>query len=196
VTNEARADRRRFRGIAALCFVASAALMVSWCAAMPAHCAMAMPGGWTLSMTWMRMPGQTWLGAAAAFLAMWTLMMVAMMLPSLVPILERYRDAVAGTGAARLGRLTAVVSSAYLLVWTAVGVAVFPLGASLAALAVAQPALARAVPAAIGVVAIAAGALQLTAGRCRPISGRRGATAYGSAFTAPPPAPDSPSCCC
>lgn len=32
-------------------------------------------------MTWMQMPGQTWLGAAASFLGMWIMMMVAMMLP-------------------------------------------------------------------------------------------------------------------
>ena len=44
-----------------------------------------MPGGWTMSMVWMRMPGQTWPGAAASFLGMWVVMMVAMMLPSLAP---------------------------------------------------------------------------------------------------------------
>jgi len=48
---------------------------------------MPMPGGWTMSMAWMRMPGQTWPGAAASFLGMWIVMMVAMMLPSLVPML-------------------------------------------------------------------------------------------------------------
>ena len=57
---------------------------------------MPMPGGWTMSMTWMRMPGQTWPGAAASFLGMWIVMMVAMMLPSLVPMLWRYRKAVDG----------------------------------------------------------------------------------------------------
>jgi predicted metal-binding membrane protein len=36
-------------------------------------------------------PGQTWPGAAASFLGMWVVMMVAMMLPSLVPMLRRYR---------------------------------------------------------------------------------------------------------
>jgi predicted metal-binding membrane protein len=48
---------------------------------------MSMPGGWTMSMAWTLMPGQTWPGAAASFLGMWTVMMVAMMLPSLVPML-------------------------------------------------------------------------------------------------------------
>ena len=35
-----------------------------------------MPGGWTMAMAWMRMPGQTWPGAAASFLGMWVVMMV------------------------------------------------------------------------------------------------------------------------
>ena len=48
---------------------------------------MEMPGGWTMSMAWMRMPGQGWPGAAATFLGMWIVMMVAMMLPVLVPML-------------------------------------------------------------------------------------------------------------
>ena len=80
-----------------------------WCASMSAVDEMPMPGGWTMSMAWMRMPGQTWPLAAASFLAMWVVMMVAMMLPSLVPMLWRYREAVAGTAKTRLGRLTALV---------------------------------------------------------------------------------------
>jgi hypothetical protein len=48
------------------------------------------------------MPGQTWPGAAASFLGMWVVMMVAMMLPSLVPMLWRYRQALGRTGETRL----------------------------------------------------------------------------------------------
>ena len=65
---------------------------------MSAMGAMPMPGGWTMSMAWTRMPGQTWSGAAASFLGMWVVMMVAMMLPSLAPMLWRYRQAVGRTG--------------------------------------------------------------------------------------------------
>ena len=65
-----------------------------------------------MSMAWMRMPEQTWLGAALSFLGMWVVMMVAMMLPSLVPMLLRYRNAVDATAKARLGRLTALVAVA------------------------------------------------------------------------------------
>ena len=62
-------------------------------------------------MAWMRMPGQTWSAAAASFLGMWVVMMVAMMLPSLVPMLWRYRQAVGRTGETRLGRLTMLVGA-------------------------------------------------------------------------------------
>src|SRR5207245_2010916 len=83
------------------------------------------------SMAWMRMPGQTWRGAAASFLGMWVMMMVAMMLPSLVPMLWRYRQAVGRTGETRLGLLTALVGVGYFFVWTVFGMAAFPLGVAL-----------------------------------------------------------------
>ena len=138
---------------------------------------MPMPGGWSLSMAWMRMPGQTWTGAAVSFLGMWTVMMVAMMLPSLMPMLWRYRRALDRRDETRLGRLTALVGAAYFLVWTLFGMAVFPLGVVLAQLAMRLPAVSRAVPIAVGGVVLLAGALQFTAwktyrlARCRETSG-------------------------
>ena len=123
-----------------------------------------MPGGWTMSMAWMRMPGQTWPGAAASFMGMWVVMMVAMMLPSLIPMLRRYREAVTGAGrSARSARLTALVAAGYFVVWTALGMAAFPIGVALATVEMRQPALARAVPIAVGLVVLVAGFLQLTA---------------------------------
>jgi hypothetical protein len=104
-----RASQQAFCGVSALFFAASAAVTIVWCASMSAMNEMPMPGGWTMSMAWMRMPGQTWPGAAASFLGMWVVMMVAMMLPSLFPMLWRYRQAVGRTGMTRLGRLTALV---------------------------------------------------------------------------------------
>lgn len=129
-----------------------------------------MPGGWTMSMAWMRMPGQSWPGAAASFLGMWVVMMVAMMLPSLVPMLVRYRVAVGRLGEARLGRLTALVALGYFLVWTVLGVAAFPIGVALAEVEMRQPALSRAVPLAAGVVVLLAGALQLSAWKARHLA--------------------------
>src|SRR3954452_8750420 len=133
----AREQRRSsedvFLGVSALLFVASAAGTVAWCGSMSAMGEMPMPGGWTMSMAWMRMPGQTWPGAAATFVGMWVVMMVAMMLPSLVPMLWRYRWAVGGIREARSGRPTAVVGRGYFAVWAVLRVAAFPAGVALAA---------------------------------------------------------------
>jgi predicted metal-binding membrane protein len=173
-----RASQQALFSVSALLFAASTAMTIAWCASMSAMGGMPMPGGWTMSMAWMRMPGQTWPGAAVSFLGMWVVMMVAMMLPSLVPMLWRYRRAVGHAGGARLGRLTALVGMGYFFVWTVFGVAVFPLGVALATVEMQRPALARAVPMAAGVVVLIAGALQFTAWKahhltcCRESPGR------------------------
>ena len=131
---------------------------------------MPMPGGWEMSMAWMRMPGQTWAGAAASFLWMWTVMMVPMMLPALVPMLARYRRTIGPRGGARRAALTAVVAAGYFFVWTALGALVFPVGAALAAVEMSLPPVARAVPAAVGGVLLAAGALQWTRWKARQLA--------------------------
>ncbi len=184
-----RASDHVFFGVSALIFAGGAALTIVWCATMSAMGEMSMPGGWTMSMAWMRMPGQTWPGAAASFLCMWVVMMAAMMLPSLAPMLWRYRRAVAGTDPTRLAGLTALVGIGYFFVWTAFGMAAFPLGVALAAIEMEQPALARAVPIAVGVVVLSAGVLQFTAWKahhlacCRETPGR-GRTLPADAGTA------------
>jgi predicted metal-binding membrane protein len=101
---------------------------------------------------------------------MWVVMMAAMMLPSLVPMLLRYREAVGGTGETRLGRLTALVGIGYFFAWSVFGIAAFPLGVALAAIEMQHPALARAVPLAVGVVVLFAGALQFTAWKARHLA--------------------------
>jgi hypothetical protein len=60
-----RGSQQTFLGVSALAFAASAAGTIFWCASMSAMGEMPMPGGWTMSMAWMRMPGQTWPAAAA-----------------------------------------------------------------------------------------------------------------------------------
>jgi predicted metal-binding membrane protein len=179
-----RASGRALLGAAALLFAASAAVTIGWCASMSAMGGMPMPGGWTMSMAWMRMPGWTWTGAAASFLGMWIAMMVAMMLPSLVPMLWRYRQAVAGAGEPRLGRLTALVGVAYFLVWKAFGLAVYPLGAALAALEMRYAALSRAVPIGVGAVVLVGGALQLTTWKARDLACCRKAPGAGRTLPA------------
>jgi predicted metal-binding membrane protein len=172
-----------FLGVSALLFAVSAAVTIVWCASMSAMGEMTMPGGWTMSMAWMP-AGQTWSGAAASFLGMWVVMMVAMMLPSLVPMLWRYRQAVGSTGETRLGRLTALVGVGYFFVWTVFGMAAFPLGVALATLEMQQPALARAVPIAVGVVVLIAGSFQLTAWKARHLTWCRGAPGRGRTLPA------------
>jgi predicted metal-binding membrane protein len=175
-------SERAFFGVAALVFVASTTVTILWCGSMAAMDGMDMPGGWTMSMAWMRMPGQSWAGAAVSFLGMWIAMMVAMKLPSLVPMLRRYRRAVGARGRGRLGRLTALVGVAYFLVWTAVGLAAFPLGVALATIEMRHPLVASAVPVASGVVVLVAGALQLTAWKARHLACYRRAAGEGAAL--------------
>lgn len=175
----AQFSQRAFVLAVALLFVASATATVVRCGSMPASGGMPMPGGWTMSMRWMRMPGQSWSGAAASFLGMWIVMMVAMMLPSLTPMLWRYRQAVGPTGETSRAGLTALVGAGYFLVWAALGSAVFPLGAGLAAAAMHLPALARAVPVAAGGVVVIAGALQFTAWKARHLACCREAPGSG-----------------
>jgi predicted metal-binding membrane protein len=177
-------SQRAFLGVSVLLFVASAAVTAAWCASMAAMGEMAMPGGWTMSMAWMRGPGQTWPGAAASFLGMWIVMMVAMMLPSLVPMLSRYRQAVGRTGDTRLGRLTTLGGLGYFFVWASWGIAVFPLGVALASAEMQRPALARAVPLAVGVVVLIAGALQFTAWKARHLACCREAPGHGRTLAA------------
>jgi predicted metal-binding membrane protein len=174
-----RADERAFLGVSALVFAASAVATILWCGSMSEMGEMPMPGGWTMSMAWMRMSGQTWPGAAASFLGMWVVMMVAMMMPSLVPMLRRYRDAVDETGATRLGPLIALVGAGYFFVWTAFGISAYPLGVALAAVEMREPALARAVPLAVGVVVLIAGCFQLTAWKARHLTCCREAPGRG-----------------
>jgi predicted metal-binding membrane protein len=121
---------------------------------------MEMPGGWRMSMAWMRMPGQSWPGAAATFIGMWSVMMVAMMLPVLVPMLSR----------AQLGRRTTLAAAGYFAVWITCGVAVFPVGLAFAEIAMRMPLVSRAVPIATGMVVLVAGILQFTAWKTRQLA--------------------------
>jgi predicted metal-binding membrane protein len=182
----ARTSQRALIGVSALLFAGSAATTIEWSRSMSAMGAgaMPMPGGWTMSMTWMRMSGQSWADATASFVAMWTVMMIAMMLPSLVPMLSRYRQSIGGSGEARLGVLTALVAAGYFAVWSALGVAVFPFGAALAAAEMQLPALARVVPIAVGAVVMIAGVLQFTRWKARHLAWDHDAPGHGGAMSA------------
>jgi predicted metal-binding membrane protein len=135
---------------------------------------MQMPGGWTMSMMWMRMPDQTWSGAAGSFLGLWIVMMIAMMLPSLLPMLQRYREAVRIDAPARLARSTLLAALGYFLVWSVLGLIAYPLGVALAATAMEMPALSRLVPVSIGVAVAVVGALQFTRSKLQSLACCRG----------------------
>ena len=152
-----------FLVISLLLFVASVVVTVIWGTAMSAMGGMPMPGGWTMSMAWMRMPGQSWTATVMSFVGMWAVMMLAMMLPSLVPMLRRYREVVWSVARTRLGWLTAVVGAGYFVVWILFGVAAFLLGVALTQMAMRQPAFARAVPISAGIALLLAGAFQFSA---------------------------------
>jgi predicted metal-binding membrane protein len=179
-----RTSQQAFFGTSALLFAASAALTTVKCNSMSAMRDMTMPGGWTMSMMWMRMPGETWPLAVASFLVMWIVMMVAMMLPSLIPMLWRYRQTVTTTSTARLGGLTVLVGLGYFFVWTVCGMAVFPLGSALAAVEMKQASLARGVPIAAGVVVVIAGALQFTAWKVHHLAACRETPTHGRTLPA------------
>jgi len=163
----ARPPRRLFFCVSALLFVVSAAVTIHCCVSMSAMSGMPMPGGWTMSMAWMRMPGQTWLQTSASFLGMWAVMMAAMMLPSLTPMLWRYRQTVGEPRVIHLDRLTLLVAMGYFCVWIAFGIAAFALGVALAAAEMQTPQLAQGIPLAGGVAVVIAGALQFSAWKAR-----------------------------
>ena len=112
--------------------------------------------GLAMSMAWLRMPGQSWAEAAASFVGMWTLMMAAMMLPSLAPVLRRHRLRVGNAW------LTLPVAAGYLFVWASAGLAIYPVGACIAELVLENRAIAGWVPLATGASVLLAGLAQFT----------------------------------
>jgi predicted metal-binding membrane protein len=111
---------------------------------------------------------------------MWVVMMMAMMLPSLAPMLWRYRRAVRSTGETRKAWLTTLVGVGYFFVWALFGIAIYPLGVAVAAAEMHQPVLAHTAPVAAGAVVLIAGVIQFTSfkvhhlGCCREAPGRGG----------------------
>jgi predicted metal-binding membrane protein len=149
-----------FVAVCTVVFGVSVAATVYFCRSMAGG--MEMPGGWMMSMMWMRMPGQTWAGAVAMFLMMWLAMMVAMMLPSALPMLLSYRRALRTAGETRLGLPTVLMAGGYFAVWTAVGGLIYPVGVTVAWAAMRWPGVSAAMPAAAGVSMILAGMMQFT----------------------------------
>jgi predicted metal-binding membrane protein len=149
-------NERTFLATAALLFIASAAGTIVLCRSMSGG--MAMPGGWTMSMAWMRMPAHTWLSTAAMFMLMWVMMMVAMMLPSLAPSLRHRQES------------RWLVATAYFFIWTIFGAVVYAIGIALAAAAMRVQGFARSVPAATAAALFLAGFVQITPWKARHLA--------------------------
>jgi predicted metal-binding membrane protein len=172
--------------VSALSFLASAAATIYWSRAMAGG--VPMPGGWALSMAWMRMPGQTRLSAAAAFLEVWVVMMVAMMLPALVPLLSSYRRSLPRREELRMGRLTAVAAAGYFVVWAVYGAVAYALGVLVTGAELRWSAFARLVPVATGLVLVLTGAFQLTAWKSRQLVRCWDTLGRGRGWSRPPDA--------
>lgn len=65
-----RGSHRRFFCVSAMLFAISVLVTIVWSTSMAAMAGMRMPGGWTMSMAWMHMPGRTWSGTAVSFVGM------------------------------------------------------------------------------------------------------------------------------
>lgn len=120
-------------------------------------------------MVWRGMPEQTGFSAASSFMEMWVVMMVAMMLPSLVPMLLRYRRSILRLDTARLGGPMTLAGAGYFFVWAMVGAAVYPLGVVVTAAEMRWLALAHAEPAMTGIVLLLAGGVQLSGWKARQL---------------------------
>jgi predicted metal-binding membrane protein len=156
-----------FLSASALLFIASAAMTIYGDRSMSGG--MAMPGGWTMSMAWMRIEDQNWLAAAFSFMAMWVVMMAAMMLPALVPALLHYRASLRRPEAFHLNAPTALAGAGYFFVWILLGAVVYPVGVVVTNAEMHWAALARSVPLLTGVVLLFAGSLQLTGWKARQL---------------------------
>lgn len=158
-------SERPLRVSCALLFVGSAAATIFLCNSMSGGAFFTTAP----SMAFMRMGGQSWAGAAATFLAMWSLMMVAMMVPALAPMLTTFRRSVRMCDEERLAAPTVVAGAAYFLVWSAIGLVAWPLGVAVTQAAERSPTVARALPIAAALVVLAAGALQLSPWKIRQL---------------------------
>lgn len=117
-----------------------------------------------MSMAWMNMTGQSPVSHALMFMSMWTLMMIAMMLPSVMPAMLLHRRLItsrverdAPTAGSHLFLLTG-----YFSVWAMFGVAAYALGMTVSAAAMRYVALSLLVPTATGITLIVAGVYQIS----------------------------------
>lgn len=125
---------------------------------------MPMPGGWTMSMAWMSMGGQSRLAHIGMFITMWTMMMMAMMLPSVMPAVLLHQRLIGSRverGDAAAGSQVLLLAG-YFLVWALFGLAAYAIGVAVSTAAMRHVRVSLLVPAATGATLVAAGIYQLT----------------------------------
>jgi len=114
-------------------------------------------------------------------------MMVVMMLPSLVPMLSRYRRSVRGVDGIHLHGLTVLVGVGYFVVWAVVGMAAYAAGAGVMALEMRWEKVAQWLPVAAGMVLLVSGGVQFTPWKARQLALWREGPGPGC-----PPPPNAP----
>lgn len=171
----ALASERLFLGVCALLFMVSVAVMVYLSRSMTGNMPMSggmvmsdsmagndMPADTTSAMLWTKLPDQSWFSAATSFMGMWVVMMVAMMLPSLVPTLLNYRRYLRGLDNDHLSARTVFVAVGYFAVWTIFGAVVYPLGTGVTIAKTQWSNVGQLAPVATGLVLLCAGCFQFT----------------------------------
>lgn len=151
--------------VCSLIFLASVAATIYFTISMSGE--MNMPGGWKMSMMWMPMSGQGWVASAVTFLLMWESMMIAMMLPSAVPMLLRY-----GQTQNRESQLSACLSmlqvaSGYFFVWLLIGILVAGIGMALGQVTMESSGFSKTIPLLSGLALVLAGVIQLSPWKMR-----------------------------
>jgi predicted metal-binding membrane protein len=169
--NAARVRQVASLGGWTLLFVVCATATILLCARMSQMTGMPMPGGWTMSMMWMRMPGQSWLGVLASFLGMWIVMMMAMMLPSLIPVIAPYRSR------------AIAMATAYFVIWAAAGAAAACIGFIVGTLSMQLPQFAQAAPLLSSAVVVVTGFAQFSSWRTQHLVCCRAPAAYETMLT-------------
>jgi len=143
-------------------FIVGCALLFAACAAATVRLC------WSTSQP-MPMRGGGLLAEAAAFVCVWAVMMVAMMLPSFVPALLGHRRLLREAHVRRVGTATVLAGVGYFLVWASSGAVVYLLSAGLMTAEMRWPVLRPWATRAGGVVVLGGGAVQLTAWKTRQL---------------------------
>jgi predicted metal-binding membrane protein len=163
----------KFTFISVLAFVTSVSATTYFIHTM--CCGMKMPGNWSMSMMWMRMPGQTWLTSGLNFLLMWIAMMIAMMMPSVFPTFVR-------TGWRLVSLCYMLVG--YFAIWLAAGVVIYISGVIIATFAMQSIWFSHAIPILLGAMLIVAGAIQFSHWKMARLLRCR--SSFGCAISSPP----------